>query len=73
MKSKTTKCLEILELLLQHGGDLFEPDNGGVTPLDLLQLSDASLYQTVVKDFCSKYPSNLMIILLVHVMCRFQY
>ena len=69
IKSKTNKCQEILELLLQHDGDLFEQDNGGVTPLDLLQLGNTSLCQTIVQDFCSKYPINIMIILLVRVIC----
>ena len=63
ISSKTSKCQEILKLLLQHGGDLFEPDNGKITPLDLLQLcahddASRSFYRTIVQDFCSKQPTT---------------
>ena len=69
LASKANKCQEILKLLLQHGGDLYERDNAGVTPLSLLQLNNVSLYTTIVQDFCSKDHFNLFIILwrLLHV------
>ena len=56
--SNGNKYQEILKLLLQHGGDLYQKDNAGASPLNLLQLNSASLYTTVVQDFCSKHLIN---------------
>ena len=61
--SNGDKCRVILELLLRHGGDLYQRDNAGVTPINLLQWNSPTLYTTIVRDFCSKYLINLKIIL----------
>ena len=50
--SETNLSKEILKLLLRHGGDLYQRDHAGVTPL---QSINSSLYTTVVQDICSKH------------------
>ena len=61
--SEGDKCRVILELLLRHGGDLYQRDNAGVTPINLLQWNNATLYATIVQGFCSKHLINMMITL----------
>ena len=52
--SKSEKYKEVLKLLLCRGGDLYQRDNVGVTPLKLLQLANTSLNTTIIEDVCGK-------------------
>ena len=54
LASKADTSKEIFKLLLCHGGDLYQRDNKGLTPLNLLRLVNDSLYTTIVEDYCSK-------------------
>ena len=48
---------EILKILLSSGGDLYQKDDIGTTPLHTLRLFDDSLHKTVIQQYCSKYSS----------------
>ena len=73
LASKADTSKEIFKLLLCHGGDLYQRDNKGLTPLNLLQLIDDSLYTTIVEDYCSKlllYNDYLCMYISVLYICR---
>lgn len=41
----------ILRVFLYYGGDLYQRDNDGKTPLSVLQEVDGTLYTSIVQDY----------------------
>ena len=44
------ECGNLLRKLLSYGGDLYQKDNNGRTPINILQTEDKSFYSCIVRD-----------------------